>query len=261
MITDIKTFIADAKELYPDFSFDSFDENSTFEEKFKFFKELDKKLKEKYGDGYFKAKEELEKFWNWYYDRLSLPIACDETNIIYSLYSADLEVIGEYRRAALKMDIVPTIIANSIIDDCCTEELAKNELFYERLLTALCVAELSYESMIHYNYKMNEPHLTSYEPATIAQYKIEDVEQLKFECKELLKRDEAMYNESCFIIIDLWSEEDLMEFSKSNSELLKGLVCCQVNCSKKIVEKLMQDESCVVAFIANERYEELRRTI
>lgn len=258
MIIDIKTFIADAKELYPDFPFEPYDEKLSFEKKFKYFKQLNEKLKEKYGKGYFKAKEELEKFWSKHDEELVLPITCEETNIIYSLYSADSDLDKlEYRCAALKMAAVPTIIANSIIDEYCAEEDAQNSLFYSLMMTQIRVSELSYESMIHYNYKTSESHLPWYEQATMAELEIKNVEQVKAECKELLRRNQTAYEEICFVITDLWSEEDLIDFSKSESEMIRMFVCCQANCTKEIAKKLMKDECNEVAFAAMEKYEEL----
>lgn len=258
MITDIKTFIANAKELYPDFSFEPYDEKLSFEEKFKYFKELDEKLKEKYGKGYFKAKEEIEKFWSIYDEEFLLPITCEETNIIYSLYSADSDLDKqEYRSAAIKMATVPTIIANSIIDEYCDEKDVENSLFVTAMMADIRVAELSYESIIHYNYKTGEPHLPWYEQGTMAEFEIKDAEQVRLECKELLRRNMAVYEDICFIISDLWTVEDLIEFAKSESEMIRMLVCCQVNCSKDIAKQLMKDECNEVAFAAAEKYEEL----
>lgn len=243
MITDIKTFIADAKELYPDFSFEEYDEKASFEEKFEFFKRLNTSLKIKYGRGYFKTKEEFEKFWDDEEQCADLPVANKETIIIYSLYSSETDYRDlEYRVEVIKQLEVPTIVANHIIDEYFDNPGQIDESCVGWMEGVMYNAELSYESLIHFNYKAKVIHTLWYDGLFISDLEIDDVDTLRMECKELLKRDLKAYEDICFAIIDLWESEDVSEFAKSESNRIRWNACHQSNCPKEVLEELLHDK-------------------
>lgn len=142
MFTTIKDFLEDVKELYPNFSFEEFNESFSIEEKIIFFKKANEKLKKEYGVGYLKSKEPDYIFP----EDPKVNFLEEEAIIIFSLYSSFFE--ADYKAVVLYSKKTPSIILKMILDEY-FENKGRDRDFLGRVIDK-CFYKFPYEIKKYY---------------------------------------------------------------------------------------------------------------